>query len=171
MVKRMSEERHVTYQGITDPAKLQGTLEMLDILIPEWYGEHNNEAGGALHIITDDGNLTDGNIDFCRTYLNEDMDHPLPIHTVFGNLLLDLYQSLSGAQRVLHAELKQNSLREPEYSAEFIELAAAFAGMNCIFKEGVHDCTYDAIDVDGKRHDLPVFESDRETRATTWRSP
>ena len=165
------EKQHVIYQGITDPAKLRGTLELLDLLIPLWYEQEDNEAGGELHSITDDGNLTDGDIDFCRENLNEDKDWTLPLNGVFGNILLDLYQSLSGAQRVLHSELKQNSRYAPEYTAEFLELTASFAGMNCIFKEGVHDCTYDAIDVDGKRHDLPVFESDRETRATTWRSP
>lgn len=61
-------------------------------MVARYYLETGNLSGGSLHIVTDDGNLEDGDIQYCRAYAEEQGD-------TAGVELADAFLRLSPRQR------------------------------------------------------------------------
>jgi len=61
--------------GLT-PEQVEITPEMdrLAGAIWAWYQMPGNEAGGVLHVVTDDFNIDDHSLDFCSTFEAESLD-------------------------------------------------------------------------------------------------
>lgn len=64
------EEAGVTYVAITDE------MQSLARLIEEFYQLPKCSTGGPLHITTDDNNVDDSNLEFCRKQIDKDENDP-----------------------------------------------------------------------------------------------
>lgn len=62
-------------------------LEDISRRIINYYVQENNEAGGSLHIVLDDGNLEDVSIEYCIGYASRANDSE---GVAIGNMLLGI---------------------------------------------------------------------------------
>ena len=74
-------------------------LDNLRELVRELYGQE--PCGGPLHIITDDGNVRDGDIVFCYRYLHEEGDDVSFYIQSLSKAILHELALMSRAQRVI----------------------------------------------------------------------
>ena len=44
-------------------------------LVRAYYAKSGNNVGGSLHIVLEDGNVSDSNVEFCREWAEEREDH------------------------------------------------------------------------------------------------
>jgi len=64
---------------------LKPTVPEVMPLIRQYYSKSGNGAGGSLHIVLEDGNVDDGNVEFCVKFAKESGDKD---GEVLGNILL-----------------------------------------------------------------------------------
>lgn len=68
------------------------SIEEMIPLIKDYYAKPLNGVGGSLHIVLDDGNLENGDVEFCREWAIEHNDED-------GIKLADLLLQMSATQR------------------------------------------------------------------------
>lgn len=69
--------------------------KVLDLCVL-WYSFSDNSCGGHLHVVTDDDNIDDGSIEFCRNELRKNKDPRIEL----GNSVLDGLLKLDEQQRM-----------------------------------------------------------------------
>lgn len=77
--------------------QLENKLNLLHSLSNLLYGEENCACGGPLHIILDDGNIRDSDIEFCAEYINKSEWSSIKD---LCSCILNMLLSLSPAQRL-----------------------------------------------------------------------
>ena len=68
-------------------------------LVRSYYAKPGNEAGGSLHIVLDDGNVTDADVEFCRNRAIEARDDD-------GVVLATILRAMSKTQRLRLARMR-----------------------------------------------------------------
>lgn len=59
---------------IPDKAATRPTVPEVAKLLEAYYAKPGNGVGGSLHIATEDGNIADGDLEFCLRYAEERND-------------------------------------------------------------------------------------------------
>jgi hypothetical protein len=62
-------------------------------IVKHFYSFADNSCGGSLHIVFDDGNIDDGNIEYCIQYAKERNDY---LGMALGLLLLNMSKTQRG---------------------------------------------------------------------------
>lgn len=75
------------------------TVDVVEHLVRAYYAVHGNEAGGSLHILLDDGNVSDDSVRFCVTSARRQDDEK-------GEALARVLLRMSKTQRLKLAKLR-----------------------------------------------------------------
>ena len=86
---------------MNDPRKLQVHVEVLDELRTLIYSQEDGRCGGPLHVVLDDFNLYDRDIESSREWIATNEHGWDPHMLILSTAVLDMLQVLSPAQRHL----------------------------------------------------------------------
>jgi hypothetical protein len=54
---------------------MKPSKEMMGAIIAEFYRKTENICGGTLHIVLEDGNTEDHNVEWCKRYAEDQLDY------------------------------------------------------------------------------------------------
>jgi hypothetical protein len=114
---RRTLDRTTDIMAIDKPANRPSVPEVLPF-VRAYYNDH--AAGGSLHIVLDDGNLEDGNIQFCIEWAEE---HGDAAGAALGRLLLEMTRT----QRAKVYRIKWHAKSEVDTWARLVVRDGALA--------------------------------------------